>query len=162
MSAERRAPIATDIVLREAVREDEPTLLEWANDPEVRRASFNPEPIDAATHARWYRGKLNAADTAFFIAEHNRRPIGYARVDRWSAETGEIAASIDASPRGQGFGRRLISLAAERGANQLGLRHIVARVKHGNASSLRAFESAGFSRITGERNCLRLVWPDRE
>jgi perosamine synthetase len=161
MSAGRPMPVATRIILRDALPEDEPTLLGWANDPEVRRASFNPDRIDATTHAGWYRGKLESADTAFFIGECDGRPVGYARVDRWSADVGEIAASIDASQRRQGLGRRLISLAAERGANQLGVRHIVARVKRENASSVRAFESAGFNRITGDGDYFTLVWPDR-
>ena len=50
--------------LREAVPEDERTLLEWANDPGVRSGSFNTDPIDAATHADWYREKLSSADAA--------------------------------------------------------------------------------------------------
>ncbi len=150
----------TSMRLREAVPADEETLLEWANDPQVRRAAFNTDPIDAATHADWYRGKLKSADTAFFIGEYDGRSIGYARVDRWSVETGEIGASIEASARGRGLGRHLIALAAERGANQLGVRQIVARVKRENARSVRAFEAAGFTGLAATGGYVTLVWPD--
>ncbi|OAI38761.1 hypothetical protein AYO39_00860 [Actinobacteria bacterium SCGC AG-212-D09] len=161
MSARRPRPIEPEIALRDAGPADERTLLVWANDPEVRSGSFNTDPIDAETHARWYRGKLDSADTAFFIAECDGRPIGYARVDRWSPDTGEIAASIDASERGRGLGTALISLAAEHGASQLGVRHIVARIKKDNRSSARAFESAGFNRLAGDADPVVLAWPDR-
>lgn len=161
MSAEPPPVPAGELMLRDAGPADEAILLEWANDREVRRAAFNMHPIAAETHARWYEAKLDSTDTAFFIGERDSCPVGQARVDRWSADAGEIAASIDAPQRGQGLGARLITLAAMRGADRLGVRHIVARVKSENEPSLRAFESAGFNRLAGGAHHVTLAWPDR-
>jgi perosamine synthetase len=161
MSTEHATAAAPGIMLRDAGPADEAVLLEWANDPAVRRSSFSGDPIDAETHARWYEAKLASADTAFFIAERDGRAVGYARIDRWSPDVGEIAASIDAGRRGQGLGTSLIALAARRGADRLGVRRIVARVKGDNAASLRAFESAGFNRLGQPGDHVTLAWPDR-
>ena len=144
--------------LRDAAPSDEAILLEWANDPAVRQASFDSSPIAAETHARWYGAKLQSPDTAFFIAEQDGRPVGYARVDRWGPDTGEIAVSVEAAARGQGLGTRLIALAARRGAEYLGASRVVARVRSENEASVRAFVSAGFVRLQGGED-VTLVWP---
>jgi UDP-2,4-diacetamido-2,4,6-trideoxy-beta-L-altropyranose hydrolase len=83
--------VSAELSLRDAAPSDEAILLEWANDPAVRQASFDSSPIAAETHARWYGAKLASPDTAFFIAEQAGRPVGYSRVDRWGPDTGEIA-----------------------------------------------------------------------
>jgi RimJ/RimL family protein N-acetyltransferase len=128
-----------ELILRLAGPGDESVLLDWANDSEVRDASFNSDPIDPATHARWYAERLASPDTAFFIGERGGQRVGYARVERWSADAGEIAASVDAPLRGQGLGARLIAMAAERGAAELGVGRVIAHVKGDNEASLNAF-----------------------
>ncbi len=124
--------------LRPATLNDAALLLEWANDPDVRAASFNSEPIGAVAHVAWLADRLPHG--GFYIAEEDGRPVGYARVER----SGEIALSIDAPFRGKGFGRRLITAAAGRATGELGLAEVWARVKTDNEASLVAFAAAGF------------------
>ena len=124
----------------------------------MRSASFDSSPIAPETHARWYAAKLHSPDTAFFIAESAGVRVGYARVDRWGPDTGEIAVSVDAPARGQGFGTRLITLAARLGAEHLGVARVVARVRGYNEASVRAFVSAGFV-AQGGGEVVTLVWP---
>jgi perosamine synthetase len=152
---------AGELTLRLAAPGDESVLLAWANDPAVREASFNSDPIDAATHSRWYAERLASPDTAFFIGERDGQRVGYARVERWSADAGEIAASVDAPLRGQGFGARLIALAAEHGAAELGVGRVIAHVKGDNEASLNAFLAAGFARLDAGRGgeAIPLAWP---
>jgi perosamine synthetase len=133
------------LVLRAATMADAELLLGWANDPGVRRASFNSEPIDAATHVAWLEQQLSGGDTAFYICELEDEPLGYARLDRGDDGTAEIAVSIAATVRGRGYGTRLIELAAAAGRQALGVEQIVARIKDDNTPSLRAFRSAGFA-----------------
>ncbi len=118
---------------------DAALLFEWANDPDVREASFNGEPIGAVEHVKWLAARL--PEGGFYIAEEDDgRQVGYARVER----TGEIAVSIDAPLRNQGLGRRLIVMAAARATDELGLAEVWARVKTENEASLVAFAAAGF------------------
>lgn len=132
------------ISLRPATPDDADLLLEWANDAAVRRASVDGEPIDRDTHVRWLAGKLASPDTVFYICLQSAGPVGYARVERRHDDAGEIAVSVEEGRRGGGLGRRLIALASARGACELGVSGIVARVKPENGASLRAFEAAGF------------------
>jgi dTDP-4-amino-4,6-dideoxygalactose transaminase/RimJ/RimL family protein N-acetyltransferase len=151
--------VSEPVRLRDANASDEAILLEWANDPEVRRASFNSAPIDAATHARWYKARLQDPQAAFFIAEVGGERVGYGRVDPWSPDTAEIAVSIAAEARGRGLGRQLIALTAEEGARRLGVRRVLARVKTDNQASVRAFVAAGFQPLDGAGEQVALVWP---
>lgn len=144
------------LTLRRATMDDADWLLTWANDPEVRRASTNSEPIARETHVTWLREKLKDAGTAFYICEHAGEPVGYARVERRDDGSGEIAVSIEATRRGHGLGRRLIELASARGADELAVASVVARVKRDNFASLAAFQRSGFrpsGRADGD-----LVW----
>ncbi len=124
--------------LRPARMDDAALLFEWANDPDVRAASFNGEPIGAVEHVKWLAVRL--PEGGFYIAEEGERPVGYARVER----TGEIAVSVDKPLRNQGLGRRLIVMAAARATDELGLAEVWARVKTENEASLVAFAAAGF------------------
>jgi perosamine synthetase len=132
------------ITLRDATMADADLLLEWANDPEVRRASVNSEPIDRETHVAWLSAKLDDAETAFYVCERDGQRIGYARAERRDDDSAELAVSVAREQRNGGIGRRLIALASARAQAELGVTRILARVKHDNASSLRAFESSGF------------------
>jgi perosamine synthetase len=147
--------------LRPATMSDAELLLTWANDPEVRDASFNSEPIGLDTHLSWLKRKLGSPDTAFFICERRGGAIGYARVERRDDRRGEIAVSVDSAQRRRGVGRRLIALASARAAEELGIAEIFARVKSGNVASLRAFERAGFVRDADEGTIMRLRLADR-
>ncbi len=134
--------------LRPATMDDADLLFDWANDPDVRAASFNQEVIDRAKHSIWFWERLPAG--GFYIAEVDDRPVGYARVE----PTGELSVSVDAPERGRGLGRQLIAAAAGRATGELGLSEVWARVKTENEASMVAFAAAGFV-ADGEG---RFVW----
>jgi perosamine synthetase len=147
------------ISLRRATSDDADLLLDWANDPAVRDASVNADPIRRETHMRWLEAKLASPSVAFYICEEATAPIGYARVERRADGAGEIAVSVEADRRGAGLGRRLVALASARASEELGLATVTARVKPDNTSSLRTFEAAGF---TARRTEDGLVWFERD
>ncbi len=128
--------------LRPATMADEVLLHWWANDPDVRAASFNTGLIDQATHHDWLQQRLPLG--GFYIAETKGAQLGYARVDV-TGTTGEIAVAVDEELRGHGYGRQIIAAAAKRASQEFGLTEIRARVKAANIASLRAFTEAGFT-----------------
>jgi dTDP-4-amino-4,6-dideoxygalactose transaminase/RimJ/RimL family protein N-acetyltransferase len=134
-----------ELTLRSATIDDADMLLEWANDPTVRAASFSSAPIDRTRHVAWLEARLANDGTAFYVAEVDGRPIGYSRIDRVANRVGEITVSVDAAVRGLGHGRRVIALAAQRAAGVLALERVRARVKAENRASVKAFEAAGFA-----------------
>lgn len=119
------------------------TLWDWANDPEVRRHSFHPEPIPWETHLDWLRARLAEPDSKFFIARTpGGEAVGQIRLQAQGREEALIHLSAAPTWRGRGAGARMLRLV-----ESAGFRHLKARVKRDNTASLRMFESAGFQRV---------------
>ncbi len=99
--------------LRRATREDEALLLEWANDPEVRRHAFSPEPISPETHHEWLHRKLADPDCLLLVGQDvYGLPIGQVRFDCHGNEA-LIDISVDRALRGRGLGQELLRSALE-------------------------------------------------
>lgn len=133
--------------VRRAGPEDEALLLEWANDPTVRRNAFSPERISAATHRIWFRDRLGNPDGCrlYIVETTDGVPLGQVRFER-SEEIWEIHYALGPAFRGRGLGRRMLEAALAKfraeGANGA---VVIGRVKTGNRPSRRIFESLGFT-----------------
>jgi UDP-2,4-diacetamido-2,4,6-trideoxy-beta-L-altropyranose hydrolase len=142
--------MAGKLRLRAAKESDCHLLWEWANDPQVREASFSSAPILWEAHQAWFAGKMKDPNCNILIAEDDLgRQIGQFRVDWLSGQEGEIDVSVAAQFRGSGNGAVLIDsgvgrVFAERGAQTYAL------VKVENHASRRAFEQAGFTGLREE------------
>jgi RimJ/RimL family protein N-acetyltransferase len=128
---------------------DRELLFRWANDADVRRNSFHPEPIPWEDHVRWFARKLSSTDTAIWILEVDGVPAGQVRYERSGADIAEVGISIAAEHRGRGHAADLLRRSAALACDRLGLRAIEAFVLIGNDASRRAFLRAGY-RETGE------------
>lgn len=134
------------------VRADDSRLLwDWANDPQVRAASFSPAAIPWEQHEAWFAGKMKNPDCRILIAEDERgNAIGQFRVDWRSAQDGEIDVSVSRECRGAGYGLRLIDLGATAAFAERHAERLHAFVKPENRASRHAFESAGFKSLGEE------------
>lgn len=133
--------------LRKASLDDCQLLWRWANQPEIRAASFNSHPIAWDEHVHWFNQKLQDRNVLFYLGKDNelQGAIGYARFsleDRRAI----LSIGIDAECRGKGLGRRLLSLATESAFAESEVDFIDAYVKPQNAASIRLFSHAGFQR----------------
>lgn len=145
MTPARTAATMRACRLRPATAQDAALLWEWANDPEVRRRSFSPEPIAWESHQRWYAAKLTDAHTLIAILEAgDGYPLGQIRFER-EPEHIEIDVTVAPGWRGQGIGRELLKRGLEAAARRwrAGTR-LIAKVLPSNTASLRLFEDAGF------------------
>lgn len=130
--------------LREATKEDTMLLFAWANDPEVRKNSFNPNPIKIEDHINWFKAVLENEQVLLYIAESDGKPVAHIRF-RLNSEKAIISYLIDAEFRGQGIGFHLLfiglkALKAQRPA----IEQAVGLVQRENIASVRSFEKAGF------------------
>jgi UDP-2,4-diacetamido-2,4,6-trideoxy-beta-L-altropyranose hydrolase len=129
------------------VREDDCRLLwEWANDPDVRKASFSSELIPWEEHLQWFKSKLGDPNCLFFIAVDGIDvPIGQVRFDivREKKEA-VISVSIDRKFRGKGYASAIIQLASQMLFRLSEVNVIHAYIKQNNAASIRAFMKAGY------------------
>ncbi len=120
-------------------------LFQWANDPEVRKHSFNPAPIPLEMHQRWFSSKLNNPDCLIYLATVNTAPAGMIRYDI-KEDQAIISYLLDKNFRGKGLG----SLILTAGTVQL-LKHrpdicrVIGHVQVTNIASSISFRKAGFT-----------------
>lgn len=137
-----------ELHIRPAQENDSRLLWEWANEPQVRAASFSSAPIPWATHVAWFADKLRQDKCHMFIAEDDvGRPIGQIRFDTRSDGDSEIDVSIAKAWRGRGLAVPLIRQAARLVLNGGGHARLHAFVKPENVASVQAFEKGGFKRV---------------
>lgn len=149
--------------LRPARPDDARLLWEWANDPEVRAASFSSDPIPWADHVAWFADKLSPKEenevaemsrqktSQILIAEdEDANPLGQIRFDRRFDRDWEVDLSIVKPMRGRGIACHLISLGVQVILKEDRDARVHAFVKPANVASVRAFEQASFKRLNVE------------
>jgi len=136
-----------EVAVRRAGPGDRDLLLDWANDPATRAASFHPGRIDPETHDRWFAARLASANGGIWIGEVDGWPIGQVRVTRvdFDWRRGEVSISLAAEARGRGLSLPLLLAAMTVAGRDLDVTTFVAAIRHGNAASRALFLGAGFS-----------------
>jgi UDP-2,4-diacetamido-2,4,6-trideoxy-beta-L-altropyranose hydrolase len=135
--------------LRRAQENDIGLLWEWANDSQVRAASFSSAEIPWASHAAWFAKKLQQDQCRIFIAEDEKgTPVGQIRFDGRADGDCEIDVSIAKAWRGRGVAATLIRQAVPLVWHAGHCAQIHALVKSENVASVKAFERAGFKRVS--------------
>jgi UDP-2,4-diacetamido-2,4,6-trideoxy-beta-L-altropyranose hydrolase len=145
------ALLGTKLQLRAANECDIRLLWEWANDSQVRSASFCAEPIPWERHRAWFTSKLNDSRDRILIAEDDKgRAIGQFRLDWRSPEDAEIDVSVSRECRGRGYASVLIDLGVSHAHLEGGAVRLHAFVKPENRASRRALELARFENLGEE------------
>lgn len=152
------------LTFRPASKDDCELMFNWANDPEVRRYSFHPEPIPRADHVRWFGCKLKDPDSKIYILSGpEKEPAGQIRFHKILPDEAEIAVMIKKEFRGRGFGAKGIRLLSDHILSEKWVKLIHALIKEDNQGSIKSFKKAGYrrERIT-ERNgyrCFEFIYP---
>jgi UDP-2,4-diacetamido-2,4,6-trideoxy-beta-L-altropyranose hydrolase len=136
---------------RQARAADLMLYFEWANDPAVRRQSLSQASISLEDHSRWFHSKLASKSSRLFLFFAGQQPIGQVRFELDEAQA-VINYSLAAPARGQGFGKKMLSIAMDALAEEPDL-HIEAFfgiVKKENTPSKKIFERLGFE-LTEEK-----------
>ncbi len=136
--SEQHRSTALPIELRPATVADSERLFHWANDPETRRNSINPDPIPWEKHVAWLTKRLADPDTLLLIAQVGGEPIGVVRFDL-QPDHAVISLTVAPEHRGKGYARPIIETAC-----RLVSRPIVAQILPHNQRSIAAFTGAGF------------------
>lgn len=139
-----------DIPLRKATREDSYQLWRLANDIEVRRNSFNPEPIPYEQHLRWFEEKLKSSSSVTYVLDVSGVLVAQVRYDR-KDETAEIDYGVIPGYRGKRLGIRILEMTWENACRELGVRRVRGIVKEENKASIFSFLKAGFEKTRVEK-----------
>ena len=139
---------ASDRRLRPATLADERLYHSWANDPEVRRQSFNTDPIPLDQHQRWFRNRLPSPDALLRVfVDGEGLPLGQIRFERSATEPlrAVIGFSLDPVARGYGLAFELLELGFAELTRYWGdAVEAYGEVRPANAASASAFLRAGF------------------
>jgi len=133
---------------RLATWEDEETLLDWANDPVVRRHAFDQSSITAEEHVKWLREIFANPETKklFMVQSTIGVPLGQVRFDKQGMGW-EISYALDRKFRNRGLGANFLSSAISSMGQDLDMAPLFGRVKIENVASIRVFEKLGFQRV---------------
>jgi len=137
-------PSDVALTLRLATMKDADLLWAWRNDPEVVAQTFSGAEVGREEHIDWLARTLDDPGARIYVVEAAREPFGQVRLTTDEHETVEVHISLAESARGSGVGRKVLRLAAERAASDLGASVVVAKIMPSNERSLRAFLGAGF------------------
>lgn len=136
-----------EIYLRTVTVEDMDLLYRWVNDPVCRQNYFTSHSITYEEHKEWFEKKIEDKNCNMFIACAYGVNLGQIRVELLE-DVAEVSYSIDASYRGNGYGKFILNLVEKwLKENKKYIHNIVGRVKFNNSSSKRCFEYNGFKMI---------------
>ena len=131
------------IKFRNATEADVMLVYNWSNDPEVRKSSYDSDPINLDNHKRWFSQKINDKNTLFLIALYDEMPAGIVRYEMGN-ENSVIGILISEDFRGRKLSVSFLSESAKLYFKQNNL-PIFAYIKEKNKASIKAFASAGYS-----------------
>lgn len=157
-------PAMRSVVIRRARPRDSRRLYSWRNDEQARRASASTDPIPWAEHRLWFQRSLQQEDRWLYIATSPvflgcGPAVGMCRFDLIDPDTAEVSVNLNPRYRGKGLGLRILDAAIARWqSDEPTPRSILAKVRPGNAASVKTFLRAGFSLAenTGEFEIYRL------
>ena len=146
------------ITFRCARSDDSVRVLNWRNDPDAVRWSETHHPVDIDCHNQWFPGVIQNPGHRLLIAQFDGEPVGYLRLDIADG-SGRVSIAVDSQHRGQGLGTSMLQRLVAELAHDVQIRDLTALVHRDNASSIRAFQRAGFQRVDGPRcDFANLVW----
>jgi len=151
--------------LRKAKRSDCKKLWDWANDPVVRKSSFNTDPIPLNTHKVWFDDRLKDPNSQIYILYTKRELIGQIRFDIMNGKA-EVDISIDKKFRGCGLGTLLLVQGIRKFVKNTKITAIQSRIKNQNLPSVKMFKRADFSehgiiKVNGVE-AVHMVWSTPE
>ncbi len=144
------------LTLSIAQLEDRNTILGWANDPQVRRASFQTGEISEHEHVIWFAAILRDPDSQIWILKKNGVSCGMVRAERLDG-IATLSYSVAASHRGRGMSIPMLKLALEEMGKIWPNGRVVAWTRSDNIASIRALEKVHFQRDNIEKERVRFV-----
>ena len=132
--------------IRQASMNDAEIVLEWRNDETTRNNSFSKDVIDFETHKKWFRSKLEDESCFMYILEDASVKAGQIRIDKVN-DVGEISYTIAPTKRGQGYGKKIISMLEDVIPTEIKV--LMGLVEEQNVPSKKCFIANGYAEFFG-------------
>lgn len=135
-----------ELKFRCATLSDADLYYNWANDPEVRKNSYQSEIISYSDHLHWFGKKLDDPNCLLlvFYDENTFIEIGQVRFSLLNEYECIIGISIDKKYRGGGLACDVLKTATEHYHVLHPEVKLIAYIKKANLASKKSFMKAGF------------------
>ena len=133
-----------NLVLRKVKNNDELLLYNWANDTDVRKWSFNNDPISLDKHKIWFKEKLDNLNILILILENNNLPSGMVRLEKQDKKV-FLNYLIASESRGRGLASKMLKMAMNCANNHWNNIKVFAYTFPNNIASIKSLEKAGFT-----------------
>lgn len=134
------------ISLHKAKLEDMMDVFNLANDPEVRKNSFNQKQINLEDHKIWFNKKISDQNCLLLISKINDDFVGSIRFeqDTINQENYNISIQISKKFRGKKIAEPLLRLAINEFLKNFKNYNIIAKIKIDNSPSIKIFIKNNF------------------
>lgn len=135
--------------IRSLAAEDRDRVLEWRNQPDVRRWMYTDREITEPEHREWFGGVLGDPTRRYWVLEWESAPVGVVNladisVDQGRCEWGIYVAEAAARGTGAALGASFLSLDAA--FHELQLDRVSCEAIAGNERAIALYERVGFRR----------------
>ena len=130
-----------------ACKDDARDIFDLANDPLVRKSSFNSSKISWDEHLCWFNKIISNTDFVLYVVRNeNNNFVGTVRFEKYQSEKKIFVIGVQLRKpfRGKGLGKLLILGATRRISEDLGVEKIIAYIKKENIISLKLFLKLGY------------------
>lgn len=142
------------VKVRNAEPGDCKLIWQWANDPEIRNASFLQNPISWQQHVTWFKEALKNPKLHFYIImNHKKTAMGSVRFEITGREA-TISASLSSQFRNKGYGVPALRESVRHFFRTSSVKLVHAYIKPENEVSIQAFKNAGFKNSVSETSTL--------
>lgn len=143
--------------MRRVEQRDFETLFKWKNDEEVIRYSREGKGKTLEEFTIWFQEKISNENMHMFILENENGQIGQINFQIVNGES-VLNYSVDKEFRNKGFGKILVKYIEEFIYDNLEeVKKIVAYINTSNTSSIKIFESLGYTREIDGKHFVKLV-----
>lgn len=130
-------------------------IYEMSNDFEVRKNSFNSNPIKYEEHCKWFKKSLNDQNRILYILKMGDLEIGQIILDVENTKA-TISYSIKKEFRGNGYANKILNLIQLEMEKRKEITILEGLVKKDNIASRKAFLKNNFKEYE-EENLYRYV-----
>src|SRR5207253_2892811 len=143
------ALLGAKVTLRPMTLDDLPLLMKWGSDPAFRRYQWGQKPgkFEGGSARAWIERMSRPGDSACWIIEHERRPIGFANYRDFhpKGRSAEIGIGIgEPDLWGKHLGRDALEALLRYLFDELGLHRVGLSVVGFNDRAISMYKAVGF------------------
>ena len=136
-----------DIRIENMAPGDVELTYKWAINAEVRKYSFQQNPIKVEEHKAWFASKLADENVLYYKAFYKSEIIGSIRFD-FAGDEATISYLLDPAIHGKGLALPMLMAAlGEMAQERSHVKRVVGYVMKENLASIRIFEALGFAGV---------------